>query len=253
MPDPKQELKFLLTALQFMTRLPIAVPGGHGDGDLGQAVRYFPVAGVLVGAAAGLVYFCGRELGVPALAAAGVAIATQLLLTGALHEDGLADCADGLGGGATRDRALEIMRDSRIGSYGALALSVSIVIRVAALAALSGMLGLLALIVAEAVGRFYIVLTVAWLPYARETGLASGVAGRAAGPTVLIAAGMTLILALALAQGPGLGALVAGFAAWAYTGHRLSRRLGGYTGDGLGCIQQVTSIAALLVLAASWS
>src|SRR5215469_1055652 len=124
----------LVAALTFLTRLPL----GRARADapppsLADTVWAFPVAGVVIGAIGGIAYAIARGLALPALAAALIAVATTALVTGALHEDGLADTADGFGGGATREAKLDIMRDSRVGSYGACALTLSLMLRWSAL------------------------------------------------------------------------------------------------------------------------
>ncbi|MDF2233887.1 adenosylcobinamide-GDP ribazoletransferase [Albimonas sp. CAU 1670] len=245
-----EEVSLLLYALQFLTRLPVpASAAGHGPDRLARAARWFPLAGALVGGIAGGVFALGA-LALPPLAAAGMALAVSMALTGALHEDGLSDTLDGLGGGFTRERALEIMRDSRIGAYGAAGLATSLLIRAGALTAFAPAEGLAALVAAHAAGRAAMIPAIRFAAYARAEGAASTVAaGAPAGvfpASVLLAA---LICALA-AGWAGLAALCAAYAAGALVLWRLRRRLGGYTGDGLGAMEQAGEIAALLVLAA---
>src|SRR6516162_7346258 len=127
----------LKTSIQFFTRLPVS--GGTPAGaDLARAAWAFPLAGIVVGLIAAAVYALAYKLGFAGWPAAALTVAATLLVTGCLHEDGLADTVDGFGGGDTQERKLEIMRDSRIGTYGVCALTVSIVLRVAALAAFAG-------------------------------------------------------------------------------------------------------------------
>ncbi|MEE3101345.1 MAG: adenosylcobinamide-GDP ribazoletransferase, partial [Pseudomonadota bacterium] len=128
----RRELGLALYALQFLTRIPIPAWVGHAPDMLARAARWYPVVGALVGLAAGAVYAGAATLGLAPLAGAALALAVSIALTGALHEDGLADTLDGLGGGATRERALEIMRDSRIGAYGAVGLGVALLVRAGA-------------------------------------------------------------------------------------------------------------------------
>src|SRR5436309_185223 len=124
------------TAVAFLTRLPMPHPDGAMPSNFVRAHRMFPVVGALIGAAVGLLCVGLRHIGVPDLAAAALALGGSAILTGALHEDGLADVADGFGGGRDPAAKLEIMRDSRLGTYGALVLMVSFVIKVSALATL---------------------------------------------------------------------------------------------------------------------
>jgi adenosylcobinamide-GDP ribazoletransferase len=183
----------------------------------------------------------------PVPLAAGLAVGVGVLVTGALHEDGLADTADGLGGGRTPERALEIMRDSRIGSYGALALMFSVGFRWAAVAGMAPAQGALALIVAHCVSRAALAPAPLMAEYAREQGL-----GRALDGVRASDAAIALLVGFAISLVAGVGGLVAMAAALAAGGAVLAllvRRLGGYTGDGLGAIQQAAEIAALLALA----
>jgi adenosylcobinamide-GDP ribazoletransferase len=235
----------LMTATAFLTRLPVPTPDA-AEG-LARAVRWFPLAGALVGAIAAGVLLAGAAV-LPVPLAAGLALAAGVLVTGALHEDGLADAADGLGGGRTRERALEIMRDSRIGSYGALALAFSVGHRWAALASMAAGQGALALIVVHAVSRAALAPVPLLADYAREQGLGRALDGLRAGD-----AAIALLVALAISLVAGAAGLVALAVALASGGAVLAlliRRLGGYTGDGLGAIQQAAEIAALLTLAA---
>src|SRR3954470_16025626 len=138
----------------FLTRLPFPHQTPIAKGEVSQALWTAPVVGVAVGLLGAGVYWLAQALHLPPLPAAALAVAATLIATGGLHEDGLADVADGFGGGATRDRKLEIMRDSRIGTYGVCALILSIVLRVSALTNL-GDTGLvtIVLIAAHAAGR----------------------------------------------------------------------------------------------------
>ena len=132
--DARQEWTLLLAAVQVLTRIPVTV--AHGPDTLRNATRYMPLVGLGIGGAAAAVFAAART-GLPPAPAALLALAATLLLTGALHEDGLADCCDGLGGGRTRADALRIMRDSRIGAFGALGLLATVGTKLACLAALA--------------------------------------------------------------------------------------------------------------------
>jgi adenosylcobinamide-GDP ribazoletransferase len=162
-----------LVALMLLTRLPVG-RFVRGELKLGRIVWAFPVIGLFVGALGGGVYWGGCLLGLPAWLSAAWAFGAVLLFTGAFHEDGLADTADGFGGGRTVERRLEIMRDSRIGSYGALALVWSSLIRVAALAAIGTPRAVLTTwIVAAMIGRAGMILPLLLLKPARSDGLAA--------------------------------------------------------------------------------
>ena len=229
----------LLAAVQALTRIPVTIP--FGPDTLRDATRYMPLVGLGVGIVTATVFAAART-GLPPVPAALLAVAATLLLTGALHEDGLADCSDGLGGGRTRTDALRIMRDSRIGVFGALALVLAIGIKATCLATLAHPAP--ALIAAAAASRFWTVLPPALLPYARESGMAAGVS--APGARNLVVAGLIGLAPLLLLGPRAIPALLLpGLAALAF-GAYARRRLGGYTGDVLGATQQLTELAVLL-------
>ena len=219
--------------------------------DFRRAAALFPVAGVLVGIAGGLVLVVAGAIGVPPLAAAALAVAATMGLTGALHEDGLADVADGLGG-STPERRLEIMHDSRIGSYGAAALVLSLVVRVACLAAImtAGVVqAAIALALAEGISRAALVRLWHALPPAQESGLAHDT-GPPDQNAMVIALAIAAALALVAIPVVGLksAVLAAVFAALAtYIFTRLTAEaIGGRTGDTLGACQQVALVAWLI-------
>jgi adenosylcobinamide-GDP ribazoletransferase len=250
-------LRDLRVAACFLTRLPVRWPADTPADALARSTRLFPLVGAGIGAAAGLVWALALWLGAPPLVAALLALAAQALLTGALHEDGLADVADGFGGGRDRDRALEIMRDSHIGSYGTLALVLSVGLRAAALAATAmpwvgaPWAGVAALAAAGAVSRATAPALLAWLPPARPDGLGAG-AGRPPSEAVFTALGLALCFALLLlGLTHGLAALaLAALVAWALAG-LARRRIGGQTGDVLGAAQQLAEVAVLCAAAAA--
>lgn len=251
MPDLRDELGLAAHAAGFLTRLPVPQTLDYAPELTGRSARWFVPVGLALGGLAGLVWLLARDLGLPPFAAAVLAVGALVVLTGGLHEDGLADCADGLGGRVARERALEIMRDSRIGSYGALALVLSLMLRVACLAALGPLPGLLALMLAAGIGRAGIVAGLALMPYARPQGLATGAATDLRSLALaLLTAGLA---AVALGGAAGLVALLLASAAWLWFANVLRRRLGGYTGDGLGALAQLTEMAALAACAAVWA
>jgi len=247
----RSELALFLSATGFLTRLPMPAWVGWAKGRMARASRYFAIVGALIGLAGGLVWWLAGLIAPPGVAA-GLALAALILLTGALHEDGLGDCADGLGGGKTKAKALEIMRDSRIGSYGVLALVLSVGLRWAALAALSPVWGVLALAISGGIGRAMIVPATMLASYARPEGLASDVAAGARASGVMA----TLITVLVLGLVGGWAGLLALLLALAISGCfllYLVRRVGGYTGDGLGAIAQLGEITVMVVLAGAWA
>ncbi len=247
----RDELGLFLTAAGFLTRLPVPGWVGWAEDRMLRASRYFATVGALVGLGGGLVWWLAGQIA-PAAVAAGLALAAMVLLTGALHEDGLADCADGLGGGKTGAEALEIMRDSRVGSYGALALVFSVGLRWAALAALAPGWGVLALVLAGGIGRATMVPATALASYARPDGLGRSLAGGAGGVEVAAALGTALALGIV---GGWAGLLALGLALAVAGGFLLymTRRVGGYTGDGLGAMAQLGEIAVMVVLAGAWA
>jgi adenosylcobinamide-GDP ribazoletransferase len=242
-------------AWTLLSRLPwpFAVP--RDMGAIGRGVWAFPVVGAVLGALGGGAYWLGREIGLPAFIAAVLAIGVIVLVTGGLHEDGLADTADGFGGGRTRDEKLAIMRDSRIGTYGVLALVLTALLRVGALAAMSGAAGFAALIAAASLGRGFAALPMSMLPPARADGL-----GRAAGPAPGFSACLALILAVAAATlavaGSALPWRAAGYAvagaffAVLVVSLLAQRHIGGVTGDVLGAAILAAEATALVALAA---
>jgi adenosylcobinamide-GDP ribazoletransferase len=245
----------LLACLRFFSRLPFpAAPSGqdaYAAPDLSRLALMAPIAGALIGSIGALALWIAYALGLPPLVSAGLATGVLALTTGALHEDGLADVADGFGGGATRERKLAIMRDSRIGAFGAIALALSLILRVGALSALlehSPGRGAAALVLAGAASRAFCLLPLALLPPARADGLGAGVG---VGPRRAVAAGL---VALIVAAALGLLALGLGSAllAWclalaaALTMSAIARRqIGGQTGDVAGAAQQLAEIACL--------
>ena len=239
-----------LLVLTFFTRLPLPHELGKRighDARMTEAVVYFPVVGFIIGIVTAIVWYLSSLLLAGSIAA-GLAIMTGLIVTGALHEDGFADCADGLGGSPNREKALEIMRDSRIGTYGGLALIITVGLRWLALATLSPLAGVAALLIAHATSRSAMTLAMKLSQYARPEGLGKLASGDVSDVSFLIA----ILLAF------GVGGTFGGFAglmavtgalgfSWAFLKY-LEARIGGYTGDGLGAMQQVAEITTMIIL-----
>ncbi|GAA4116299.1 adenosylcobinamide-GDP ribazoletransferase [Aminobacter aganoensis] len=235
--------------LVFFTRLPLP----HfevRDRSLADAIWTAPLVGVVVAFVAWLAFAAGHALGLAEGPAAALAIAAAMLVTGCLHEDGLSDCADGFGGGRTRERKLEIMRDSRIGSYGAAALMLSILARWSAITEIEDPAPVFAALVAAHVGsRALIPAFMHLLPQARIDGLAAGVgtvADSAAVTALVIGALGLLFLGLR-------GAIVAALClAILFFGFRklCLAQIGGQSGDTIGALQQLAEIALLFVASA---
>jgi adenosylcobinamide-GDP ribazoletransferase len=243
-------LRSAVVAAQFLTRVPLSrrVVEAH---ELAGAVAYFPIIGALVGAGmAGVVYVATPPLGLDVAIVAGLVFGA--LLTGAFHEDGLADASDGLGGGFTRERSLEIMRDSRIGSYGAIALVLLYAARFTLFRTLGPAALLLALPAASALGRAGSVILMAWLPSVRSEGVSKDVADSLGRGTIAFAIATALIIAAVLC---GMAALLLVAAALIVTiaaAFYLRARLGGTTGDCLGAVNVVVEVTTL-ACAVAWT
>ncbi len=238
-------------ALQFLTRLPL--PDVYAPARMAALPRWFPAAGALIGGLVALAWLAAAAAFPPALAAL-LSTAFGLLLTGCFHEDGFADACDGLGGGATRERALEIMRDSRLGTYGAAGLGMMLAVKVAALAALAPGLVPFALVAGHAASRASAVAALATSAYVRDHGTGKPVAeGLSPGGLAFAFALACGVAPLALLPPAGALAGALGLAAGHLAMRRAyERKLGGYTGDCLGAVQQVSEAGFLLGLLA-WS
>jgi adenosylcobinamide-GDP ribazoletransferase len=234
-----------------LTRLPLGNSQPVTGGDVARASWTFPVIGAGVGAFGALIYWIAHGLGLPAFVCATLAVAATLLITGGLHEDGLADTADGFGAGVTPGRKLEIMRDSQIGTYGVAALILSLLLRVGAIASLAEPgLAALALIAAHAGARATLPAFMRRVPRARQDGLSAD-AGEPPQQSSAIAAAIGLVvLLLCLGFSATLIAAVLLAAALGLMAWLCLRQIGGQTGDVLGALEQVSEILILLVAAA---
>lgn len=255
----------LRLALMLLTRLPLP-RGRQPEGTVARAAWIFPAVGMLVGLGGGVIFMVANRIGLGISSAAILALGWQILVTGALHEDGLADTADGFGGGRDREHKLAIMRDSRIGTYGVVALLLVFGLRFTALQELaSNLLSvtdemddtvshtgaiIIALVVSGAVSRAAMAFVWYLLPPARSDGLAAGgghvplasaIVGLAIACTltIVLLPGFTFVVVLGSVA---LLALAMALLAW--------RQIGGHSGDVLGATQQVTEVAALLAIGA---
>ena len=232
-----REWRLLLLACRMLTRIPVARGAGRGSGPEAAAVRYYPLVGVAVGLAGAAVFAAAyAPLGAPV--AAVLAVATTVIVTGALHEDGLADTADGIGGGRTAGRALIL----------------AVAARVLVLAALPPWIGAAMLVAAHGLSRWSVVLVIASARYVRGSGIASPVSGPVS-PASHALAGATAIACLALLATVATPAATLAVVAGLALGHvaaraAFQRKLGGYTGDCLGATQQASEIGACLGLLA---
>ncbi|MBL0727004.1 adenosylcobinamide-GDP ribazoletransferase [Piscinibacter sp. HJYY11] len=251
------ELRLIGVALQFLTRVPVRV--GFDPLWLNQSARHFPLVGALVGAVGALVLWAAGLL-FPPMVAVVLSMMATVLLTGAFHEDGLADTCDALGGAVSRERALEIMKDSRIGTYGAVGLLLMLSLKAATLVALPVTWAMAALLLAHTVSRTAAVALIRWLPYAGNVSQAKAkpLAERISGAGLLMALVWSGLASAALvAWQPAwwpvvaTSGLVAVVGAWA-CGRWFMRRLGGITGDALGATQQLIELGVLLAWVAWW-
>ena len=245
---PLADLKLCVAAL---TRLPLRLDEAAAARPLAAAAWAFPVVGLGIGLVGAVLYGIAQWCGLAPWLAAGIALAAMVLATGALHEDGLADTADGFGGGRDRESKLAIMRDSRIGTYGVIALVLSFALRLGALDAIGRPSAVAAsLLLAGAMSRAAIVL-VLWLGApARADGLGAA-AGQADAPTVFVAAAIAVAAGVVLIGfGATLVAAVAASVAALIVLWISQRQIGGTTGDVLGATQQLAEIAVLLVASA---
>lgn len=250
------------TAFTFLTRIPVpprrtvGPPGPEQTGvsdeqhaaQLRGALGWFPLVGAVVGALAGGTWWLA-SLALPPSVAAVLAVAVAVAATGAFHEDGLADTADGLWGGWSRERRLEIMRDSRVGTYGALALVLAVLLLVSTLASLPVPIGARALVVAHLSSRYVVLPLLATLPAARQDGHGAALAAPP-GAAAWVAATVTLLVVGGLAAGWWTTIVLAAALASATAVGRLALRLvGGVTGDVLGAANHVALLAGMLAVA----
>lgn len=245
-----RELRLALTALMFLTRIPVPVWVGHSETQLKQSARYFPLAGLAVGAISALAYVAAASI-LPHSVAVALALIAAVLATGAFHEDGFADTCDGLGGGQSREEALRIMQDPRVGAFGAIGIALALILRFVALASFAPVLVAPVLLAGHAASRFYPVLLIWLLPYARvEGGKSKSFAGSVGTGEAAIALAIGLAPLAALFPPRDWLAFLPPLAACAWLAQTFRVRLGGYTGDCLGATQQICEIVFYLSLLA---
>ncbi|MFC5477227.1 adenosylcobinamide-GDP ribazoletransferase [Massilia suwonensis] len=251
-----QQLRLFFIALQFFTRLPIPRWVGFQPDWLHQSSRYFPLVGCVVAAVAAAVYFLAA-LVLPAPVAAVLSTAASIYITGAFHEDGFADTCDGFGGGLNPERVLEIMKDSRVGAYGAIGIACMLGLKCTALAMLPPGSAIAALFLAHPLSRLAATSLIWRMDYARAEGKAKPMAQQMQTSEFVIAACTALLPAVLLlhvgALSPaalGASLLTASLAAL-WLARMFQRRIGGYTGDCLGAVQQLAEVAIYLGVLAS--
>ncbi len=253
------ELRLAFIALQFFTRVPVPRWVGFEPDWLHQSARHFSLIGIVIGAVAAAVLWAASQV-LPLPVAVLLSMAATLLLTGGFHEDGWADTCDGLGGAESRERALEIMKDSRIGAYGAMGLLMMLALKAAALASLPVAWGCAALLLSHTASRAASTALICFLPYAGDLAHAKAkpLAQRLSTAGLLVSCGWVVWVAggLALAQPVWVVPVSAGLLVtalgvlWCARWFRL--RLGGVTGDTLGAAQQITELLLLLAWSATW-
>jgi adenosylcobinamide-GDP ribazoletransferase len=242
----RRQWRLLLVAIQFLTRLPVPAAGELPQDALAESARFFPVVGAIVALGA-----IAIDLVVGPHANRSVSVVLILIyvviVTGGLHEDGLADAADGFGGAWTKDRVLAIMRDSNIGSFGALAIGGSLLARFVFLTSLPAGDFYRVLLAGQVLGRWAMVPLAYWLPPARhDQGQGARLARKTSTATLVAATALALIL-VSVAGGPAaMAMIVAACGVAALTGAYYRRRIGGVTGDCLGATCQLTECAVYL-------
>jgi len=253
-----QQIRIFLTAVQFFTRIPVPDWVGHSAQQLDQSARYFPLVGMVVGGLAALVFWLAA-FALPLTLAVALSMLASILITGAFHEDGLSDFVDGMGGGYTREKILAIMKDSHVGAYGVIAIVLVLLVKFQALLALSSghslTVMMAAMVAAHAISRLMAVSIMLTQKYARDDdsarakpaaqnlskgSFAIALLTGAAAIAVLLMAGCSLISVLT--------AFASALLLRGYLGWQMQKKLGGYTGDCLGAVQQISEIGFYLGL-----
>lgn len=240
-------IRSLRSAVAFLTVIPAADSTGSPGERLGRA--YFPIVGALIGLVAGIGFVLIAAIAGPLLAGVG-AVAVMAVLTGGLHLDGLADAADGLFGVGSLERRLEVMRDPRVGSFGAVALVLVVLGDVAALSSMGPARALIALVIAGALSRLAILVVVVSAPYLREPGLGTAAQGGNRLFDLLLGAALTVAVCLLDPRRAAVAAVTVALAATLMVAVA-RRRIGGVTGDVYGAVNEVGLLAALVVFAAA--
>lgn len=246
----RRELEYFFGAIRFFTRLPVPAWVGHSAEALNRSARWFPAVGLVIGGIGALVYLAALQLW-PQSVAVLLSMAATLYATGAFHEDGLADTVDGLGGGWDKARILEIMKDSRVGSYGVVATVLALLGKFTLLAALDAMLVPWALLAGHVLSRFCAVTLLAGMDYVREEqSKAKPLAKRLSTGQLLFSLLFALAALAALPPAKAVAGCALAALATIWLAAKFKRWLGGYTGDCLGAMQQVAELAFYLGLLA---
>lgn len=260
----RREWRRLLLAIGFFTRIPVPNFADFAEEELNHAAKYFPLVGMLVGLFAAIVFYVA-SLFLPQTIAVIISMAASIYFTGAFHEDGLADSADGLGGGWERERILTIMQDSRLGTYGAVALFVMLFAKFQTLNAMHPLVLALALICAHALSRLAAVWVMRCASYVRFEGKSKPLATTLSNPELYLAnvfglLPFALVVTLLILSNHSwqvvalliLMTIVPVLCVWWWWLAKIKRWIGGYTGDTLGAIQQMTELMFYLGVLA-WS
>jgi len=239
-------LRSFLLALQLLTRIPVKIGGEVQKQEMVRSVTMFPLVGLLVGGAMGLVYYLASPI-LPGSLPAWLAVLTALLLTGGLHLDGLMDTDDGVFGSHTRARALAIMRDSRTGAMGVMACVLDLGIKTTALSSFIGPDIYPVLLLAPAAARTAMVLAMRY-PYARQgKGVGSPYAGQVGKGHIMLSVLLTLALSALIMGVQGIIVVMGAWLAAAAIAWWLAKRLGGMTGDAYGFINEIAEVSFLLL------
>lgn len=259
-----KELRYFLLALGFFTRIPVPNFADFHEEELNHSAKYFPLIGIIVGLVGAFFFYLASFI-FPQAMAVLISMAATIYLTGAFHEDGLADSADGIGGGWQREQILTIMQDSRLGTYGAVALFLMLFAKFQTLNLLPTTFIPLLLIAGHALSRLSAVWVMATLQYVKSTGKAKPLATQISAGHLLLANIVGLLPFLVI-----MGLLIRNhhasvviikfalitllpvFASWFWWRAKLLKNIGGYTGDGLGAMQQITELTFYLG-ALAWS
>ncbi|MBS1129084.1 MAG: cobalamin-5-phosphate synthase [Proteobacteria bacterium] len=248
----RRELEYFFGAIRFFTRLPVPGWVGHSAEALNHSARYFPAVGLLVGGIGALIYWLALHLW-PQPVAVLLSMAATIYATGAFHEDGLSDTVDGLGGGWEKARILDIMKDSRVGSYGVVAMVLALLGKFVLLSSLAPALVPFALLAGHAVSRFCATVLLATMDYVRDDQLskAKPLANRMSAGAILVALCFAVAPLVVLPWFKAAAGLVLAALSTLWLARKFQRWLGGYTGDCLGATQQFAEIVFYLGLMAN--
>ncbi|GAA3584007.1 adenosylcobinamide-GDP ribazoletransferase [Snuella lapsa] len=249
----KKELQIFLTAIMFFTRIPCPKWVNHDKTYLEKSARYFSLVGVIVGSLGALIFYLASFIFSTEVALI-LSMVTTIYITGAFHEDGLADVCDGLGGGWTKEKILLIMKDSRLGTYGAIGIVLILAIKFAALREVPSNYIPLVIIAGHSISRFIATTLIYTHPYVRDTGDSKAKpAAKNITPQILMVSAIFGIAPLFLFKSPIIFiALIPAYFSKIYLGIKFKKWLGGHTGDCAGAVQQLSEVVFYLSIIALW-